>query len=182
MCAVRDITLMRREGVAAASREVRRCVRALRIISTAATNEDAEDAWADFLYCAGKVYTKLRAACHGHPRDWGWFGKKLDERSRDQLLLYIHKARNCDTHRLDDITEHHSVGTRTVTLANLGQVHQSGPRLIVPLAVTDKHGTVYDVPVKHKDLAIQFADAGMIAFFASKYLQELVKEAASRLR
>ena len=172
---------MRPEGVAAAAREVKRCVRAHRRLSTAATIEDAEDAWANFLDCAGKVYTKLRAACHGHPKDWGWFGKKLDERSRDQLLIYIHKARNCDTHRLDDITKHH-VGTRTITLANLGQVHHSGPRLIVPLAVTDEHGKIYDVPVKHKDLAIQFADAGMIAFFASKYLQELVKEARSRLR
>jgi hypothetical protein len=176
-----DIALMRPEGVAAAAREVKRCVRAHRRISTASTYEDAEDAWANFLDCAGKVYTKLRAACHGHPRDWGWFGKKLDERGRDQLLLYIHKARNCDKYRLDNIAEHH-VGTRTITLANLGQVHHSGPLILLALPVTDKEGRVYDVPVKHKGLSIQYADAGMISFFASKHLQELVKEAASRLR
>lgn len=171
---------MRSEGVAAASREVKRCARAYRRILTAATNEDAEDAWADFLNCAGKVYTKLRAACHGHPLDWGWFGKKMDERRRDELLLYIHKARNCDVHRLEDITQHR-VGTRTLNDPKLGQVHHSGPRLMMPLSVIDKEGTIYNVPAKHRGLAIEYADVGMIAFFAVKYLRELVKESSFRL-
>ena len=171
---------MRPEGVAAASREVKRCARAYRRISAAATNEDAEDAWADFLHCAGKVYTKLRAACHGHPLDWGWFGRKMDERSRDELLLYIHKARNCDVHRLEDITQH-SVGTRTLNLPDLGQVHHSGPRVMVPLPVVGDNGTIYNVPGRHRGLAIPYADVAMISYFAVKYLQELVKEASTRL-
>ncbi len=79
---------MRTEGVAAAARELRRAQSALRRIARAQETDEIEDAWVDFLSHAGRVYTKLRAACYGHPLDFGWFGKKLDERDRDPLLLY----------------------------------------------------------------------------------------------
>jgi hypothetical protein len=150
---------MRPEGVAAAVREVKRAVRAHSRISRAETPEDAEDEWTVFLGHAGKVYTKLRAACYGHPRDFGWFGKKLDDRARDPLLLYIHKARNSDTHRLERLTED-----------------------LKPLPVVDEHGVVYPVPTEHLGRDISNADVVTIAYYAAMYLQDLCAEAISRLR
>lgn len=158
---------MRSEGVAAAAREMRRAGRAHGRINMAETNEQAEDAWIDFLTHAGKVYTKLRAACYGHPLDWGWFGKKLDERDREPLALYIHKARNSETHRLDDI----------ITARRGGW-----PRHLRPLPVTDERGVIYQVPTHYKGLRLGDIDVATLAMFASDHLQDLVREATSRLR
>jgi hypothetical protein len=150
---------MRPEGVAAAIREFKRTQRAWKRIAKAATVEDAEDAWAEFLTHANKIYTKLKAACYGHPRDYGWYGKKLDERSSDPLLLYIHKARNCDTHRLEPII--------------------TSDRK--PLPVIDK-GVVYQVPEFHGGYEIEDPSCVTIGYWAVVYLQDLVMEADSRLR
>jgi hypothetical protein len=150
---------MRPEGVAAASREVKRADRARMRLRRATSREDAEDAWADFLTHAGKVYGKIRAACHGHPLDWGWWGKKLDERDRDPLLLYVHKARNSDTHRLESIAA-----------------------FLDPLPVIDEHGHVYQPPTRHKGRDLNNADLVLIARLAADYLHDFVSEARSRLR
>lgn len=150
---------MRPEGVAAAARELKRAIRAHRRIAVATTVEEAEDAWVDFLGHAHKIYNKLKAATYGHPRDYGWYGKKLDERSADPLLLYVHKARNCDTHRLEPLLT---------------------PDL-KPLAVIDK-GVTYEVPEFHAGDDIENPDCVTLSYFAAAYFQDLVMEADARLR
>lgn len=172
---------MRPEGVAAASREVRRSARAHRRIALAETLEEAEDAWIDFLTHAGKVYTKLRAACHGQPLDWSWWKKKMDERRDDLLLAYVHHARNCDTHRLEPMTAQIPDGQHLFDVSGMEKVQHRGPAHLRPLPVTDK-GVTYDPPIRHKNIGLAYADVGMIAFLAGLYLQELVSEAESRPR
>ena len=81
-----------------------RAARALRRLKSAETLEDAEEAWDFFLHSANRVYAKLRAGALGHGRSWTWFRKKLDERGTDELLVYMHHARNCDQHRIEEIT------------------------------------------------------------------------------
>jgi hypothetical protein len=158
---------MRPEGIAAAERELRRAVRAHRRLAEANSFEEAEDAWADFLIHAGRVYNKLRAACHGHPLDWTWWRKKMDERRDDPLLAYVHHCRNSDTHRLDQTT-------------NAAPSHVGYFLVILP--VVDK-GITYPVPQAEKPDGQTVEMYGeLVAFFASAYLEELVREASSRLR
>jgi hypothetical protein len=48
---------------------MKRAARAHKRLSAADNFDDAEDAWADFLTYANKVYLKLRGACHGQGVD-----------------------------------------------------------------------------------------------------------------
>jgi hypothetical protein len=59
-------------------------------------DEDTLDAWEDFLQASGRFYAKMKEASKGHPKSWKWFGARLDERESDELLSYIHHARNID--------------------------------------------------------------------------------------
>lgn len=173
---------MRPEGVAAAERELKRAIRAsVRVIVTSSF-EDAEDAWVDFLTHAGRLNEKLRAACHGQGVDWMWWKKKMDQRRDDPLLLYVHKARNADTHRLEDIVERVRDGRHKFQLPNYGTVVYDGPNHLRPLTVRDKQGNTYDPPLWHKGRFHGYLTADMIAWLAHTHLQGLVSEASSRLR
>lgn len=154
---------MRQEGVAAAARELKRLSRAYQRLILAPDIEEAEDAWVDFLSHAYRIHEKLRAACHGHPLDWMWWKKRMDERRDDPLLSYVHHARNGDTHGLQETT-----------------VRISGAmehRLRLAPAI-DK-GVEYPVP-QMPELGDMSAET--VALLAGAYLEELVSEAASRLR
>lgn len=172
---------MRPEGVAAAAREIRRCTYAVRRLTTAPSLDVADEAWVDFLSHANRVYTKLRAASHGQGVDWMWWKRQMDERRDDQLLSYIHHARNCDTHRLEPMTEHIDAGEGLTNIPGIGQVYYGSAAHLRPLPVTDKRET-YDPPSVHRGTEIAGADCGRIASLASEYLYALVSEAASRCR
>ena len=171
---------MRPEGLAAAQRELKRALRAQKRFVAGQDFEDAEDAWADFLTHANRLYVKLRAACHGQPLDWTWWKKKLDERRDDPLLAYIHHARNCDTHRLEDTTQRMPAGEYVAEIPG-GRFHYSIEQHLRPLPVTDK-GILYPNPQWHMGRPHGFADVAFMALVAGRYLQDLVAEANSRLR
>lgn len=170
---------MRPEGIAAAERELKRATRANRRLATATDLDEAEDAWVDFLTHANRVYLKLRAACHGQGVDWMWWRKMMDERRDDPLLAYVHHARNCDTHRLDESVERVPTGAHKVTVPGLGQV--STPEHLRALPVTDA-GVQYLPPTEHFGVPIRYPQADTIAQLAHDYLEELVTAAAFRLR
>jgi hypothetical protein len=51
-----------------------------------------------------------------------------------------------------------------------------------PLPVKDANGTIYQPPCRHKGRFIGYIDVGTIIWLGAIYLEELVQEAASRLR
>lgn len=174
---------MRPEGVAAASRELKRALRARDRFVVTKDREESEDAWDAFLTHAGRVYEKLKAACYGHPRDSSWWRKKLDERRDDELLVYIHKARNSETHRLEEATKWIGAGQHRFYLHNYGTILETCRfDHLSPLPVRDRAGAIYDPPCRHRSRFIGYMDCGTIMWLAGTYLQELVKEANSRLR
>jgi hypothetical protein len=63
-----------------------------------------ETGWWQFLLAANAIYVKLYAGKKGHPRSDAWFGQKMHERKNDELLSYIHYARNSEEHGLDSST------------------------------------------------------------------------------
>jgi len=173
---------MRPEGVASAQRELKRALRARDHFVMATDPEAMEDAWDTFLTHAGRVYEKLRAACHGQ-LDWPWWRKQMDRRRDDELLLYIHKARNSETHRLESATQYLLPGNYQFDLKDYGRiVEYVGFPQLMPLPVRDREGNIYDPPCRHNGRFIGRMDAGTIIWLASTHLQDLVREAASRLR
>ena len=180
---------------------VKRAARALRRLNESDEPEDLEEAWDHFLHESSRVYAKLRAAARGHPQSWKWFGKRLDERESDPLLLYTHHARNSDMHRYEEVATtknpmvmrvggsgmilHIPTGGATpywekvapdssLEIENLG-VH------LVAEAVIDK-GKEYPVPTTHLGQEIQSQNADAIAELALSYLEEMVRDAASLIR
>ena len=172
---------MRPDGVAAAIRELKRADRARKRMVTALTVDDAEDAWVEFLAHAGNIYAKLKAACYGHPRDYGWYGKQLDDRGRDPLLLYIHKARNAITHRLEAVVEGAPTAVHEMNFGGR-KMHVTYPTHLRLLPVMDEHGNVYDPPTSHFDVPFGYMDATLVTVLAIQYFQDLTNEASSRLR
>jgi hypothetical protein len=63
-----------------------------------------EQAWSQFLSQASRFYSKLEQGSKGCTASEPWFGRKKHERKKDQLLSYIHHARDSDEHGLDYIT------------------------------------------------------------------------------
>lgn len=175
---------MRPEGVAAATRELKRALRATKQFVEAGDDfESAEDAYDTFLTHAGRVYEKLRAACHGHPLDWRWWKKKMDERRDDELLVYVHKARNAETHRLENSTIWLKPGNHQIHLQGYGPILETiyfGQ--LQPLSVTDREGNVFEPPCRHRQRFFGNIDCGSMIWLAGAYLSELVQEAASRIR
>lgn len=88
------------------------------------SHRDADNAWSDFLLAANGIYSKLEQGAKGCPESYAWFGKKLQERKADELLHYLHQARNADEH---------GIGGTTLARANFeileGKVHNIGVRL-----------------------------------------------------
>jgi len=84
----------------------------------------AEAAWSDFLLAANGVYAKLEQGSKGCSQSYTWFGKKRGERKQDELLQYLHQARNADEH---------GVGGTTLARADFeildGNVHNIGVQI-----------------------------------------------------
>lgn len=158
---------MRPEGITAAQRELKRMIRAQHRCMSKRGFDEKEDAWDAYLTHASKIYGKLRAACHGEPLDWTWWKKKMDERQEDELLLYIHKARNSDTHRLEETTIRLSAGVHTFNLPSYGVLVQNCVSdHLSPLPVRDKEGVVYNPPCRHKSRFIGYMDVVTIMWLA----------------
>jgi len=57
-----------------------------------------ERAWSDFLLACAGIYSKLEQGAKGCGISEGWFGRKKHDRKKDELLRYLHHARNVDEH------------------------------------------------------------------------------------
>lgn len=75
----------------------------------AAQNFDTfEAAWTDFLQAANTVYTKLEEGSHSDGKSKAWYGRMKHERRKDELLNYLHHARNSDEHTIAAVTARES--------------------------------------------------------------------------
>jgi hypothetical protein len=182
-----------------------RAKRALARFESAPNFDEAEEAWDHFLHGASRVYEKLKAGARGYPESWAWFGKKLDERRDDELLCYIHHARNSDHHRFEDILKREPGG---FGIGAIGRVRvyefgidwkgepfgrwepeTPGAQLIVHrqfahlrlVPVIDKAIT-YPVPTKHSGKPVLDRTVMSVGQLMVAYLESSLDEAASLLR
>jgi hypothetical protein len=90
---------MKHAAVRQATERLKRAREALaRMEKTAASYAAFERAWSDFLLSCSGVYSKLEQGAKGCGMSEGWFGRKKHDRKRDELLRYLHQARNADEH------------------------------------------------------------------------------------
>jgi hypothetical protein len=197
---------MDKRAVEHAERAFRRARRRLEEFGTATDIDEAEELWSEFLHWASKVHEKIRAGApqNGDPDSWTWFKKKLDERENDELLAYMHHARNAEHHRLEDVAAAEkfvSINSRGTVLIDkltispegpVGTWHPQGPssKLIVEqtlklrlVPVTDK-GVTYPVPTRHRgdQTAVGRNPEKNGSLLLSYYKEVLLPEAASLLR
>jgi hypothetical protein len=162
-------------ALGAAHRAADRAFEAAKKLQDAQSIDDAIDAWEDHLMQAGRVYEKLRAGARGHAESWKWFLKKQDQRRDDELLSYMHHARNADYHRLEDVTYQESPfrfsGLRD---GKTFEVNIPGKLKLVP--VTDK-GIEYQPPKNFKGRGLKNDTAQFAALLMVIHLREIVAEA-----
>jgi len=77
---------------------------ALSRMEQAQTFRSFEKPWSDFLHASSAIYSKLEQGAKGHPQSAGWYGRKKHDRKKDELLSYLHHARNADYHGLNGTT------------------------------------------------------------------------------
>lgn len=173
-------------------------------LNQAAQSEEMEVAWSDFLSAASTIYSKLEQGSKTNGASTAWFGRKKKERKDDQLLSYIHHARNSDEHGLNKVTDawvHHNFigmpgGLVSVavpegeTFIPLTTSFGGGPE--VPLTtyqthsirlvtvVDSRYGDSFDPPKLHlgNELPERLLPQ-MVGELALEYLKNLIEEASS---
>jgi hypothetical protein len=156
-----------------------------------------ESAWWAFLLATNAVYTKLEQGSKGDGGDEAWFGQAKELRRKDELLSYIHHARNSDEHRLESVTAPKGIGGYAVEGAEVvldseGNITgikatagvpmrvQLTPPGIRLLPVTDRSRT-YNPPTTHLGQTLWDNSPLWVAKSALHYLEGLVADAAARL-
>jgi len=196
---------MQGESLKAAARAQLKAARAQYDLAMAKTHDDAEDAWERLLAQISKFYEKLRAGARGNKKDEQWFyGKVTRERSEDELLTYLHHARNVDTHGLAEVTIRDVPGTQLLFIGPDGHQRSGwiqslsvGPdgvrgewssadptaklaiQQTAPLILQDvvDRGVLYKVPTRHLGQPLTHGTAIEIAQLATAYVEDLLRTA-----
>jgi hypothetical protein len=194
---------MNHNALIQAATAVGRAEKALAKLEDAASIADATEAWIDFLSSFSRLYTKLDAGSKSDDQSVAWFAGIKRLRKDDQLLCYLHHARNSDYHRLEDVTQHEkggiTIGAKgALHLRQLGIVNDQvyadwspaapGEQLVVTLLssglvavpVTDR-GKTYAVPTSHLGQPLPDGNVLTLGRAAMTYAETLLQEAGQRV-
>ena len=69
---------------------------------------ETERAWSTFVVAVGTIYNKLEQGAKVSASSKSWFDTVKSERRSDQLLQYLHQARNAEAHGIIDLTTRHA--------------------------------------------------------------------------
>lgn len=153
------------------------------------------EAWWTFLVCASAIYSKLEQGAKGCGKSQAWYGRKKQERKKDELLSYIHHARNSEIHGLDVSGVGHGIDVRAArgcevirdeTGAWVGLNVEQGrevsvkvvpPGLVLKQVKDERYGDFFDPPLMHRGMPIQEPVAESLVGLAYEYLEKMVREA-----
>lgn len=182
---------------------LKRAEKAFDALRTATNYEEAEEAWSDFLLATATIYSKLEQGAKLKGKSQAWFGLKKKERKDDQLLLFLHRARNSDEHGIErvaarggnsrDLTgkpllfnEYREHVITSVKDHKTGEIKAENIRAILHgpslqmIRVHDRRfGDYCDPPMTHLGKSIDVDDNSLIgvAALGLTYLRSLVEEA-----
>jgi hypothetical protein len=188
---------MKAEALQQAKSRLVRATQAIETLKTASTVEDAEAAWTDFLLAAATIYSKLEQGAKTNGKSQAWYGRKKKERRDDQLLLYLHFARNSDEHGIERVVETTTANPNLkfnerypLKVQKLDQItHEpvgepgdvviAGPTIRPVRAWDSRFGDYCDPPTEHRGAVIRGGgdfcyDVGIKGV---AYLTELLEEA-----
>lgn len=174
-----------------------KAILAIEAMRVATNVEEAEAAWTDFLLAAATIYSKLEQGAKSNGKSQAWFGRKKKERRDDQLLRYLHFARNSDEHGIERIVETsvENAGMKfneriplkvqkvdPVTHKPVGEPMDAviaGPTIRPVRAHDSRFGDYCDPPTEHRGVMIKGGgnfcyDVGIKG---TAYLSELIGEA-----
>lgn len=159
--------------------------------------------WSDFLIAASAVYSKLEQGSKTTGRSPEWFGRKKRERKDDELLRYIHHARNADYHGIEDVTRggwavdiEYDRGSSFEIAGNTDNPHEftldsytgkNPPKILAvegptPVLIPVKDSNVtYDPPSMHLGQTIVDRSPRSIAKLGTIYLENMIHEAEQLL-
>ena len=170
---------------------------ALKLLMGNGERKSRESAWIDLITALGTAFSKLEQGAKGDGRSEAWFGKKKHQRRNDQLLSYIHHARNVAEHRIAKSAAHSkyavsfkgmlkpgtSVGLR---LGNEGmepfstepdmELLQFTKNDIHLMAVFDR-GVLYYAPREHLGKVLTENGARSVGPLAVSYVESMISEA-----
>lgn len=145
-------------------------------------------AYGAFLIATGGVLHALEAGANLTPQAKQWYGGKRRLGRNDELLQYMHQARNAEEHSTDDVADMNpgtfSIGgplpkpgsrTQGISINGINLFSwEAGDASFRP--IKDKYNTVYPPPTTHLGRTVK-NDPLEIAEIYLTYLEALVKEA-----
>ncbi len=96
---------MQKSAVEQARRRLSTAKTAYHDYQSATNFEGKKQNWTLFLTALSTIYSKLEQGSKGSGKSQAWFGRRKRERKTDDLLSYLHHARNSDEHGLEEVTE-----------------------------------------------------------------------------
>lgn len=172
-----------------------RLARAREAIDALRIGKDKPRAWADFLSATNSIYSKLEQGAKTNGKSSAWFGRVKRIRKSDQLLCYLHHARNAEEHGLIG-----SLGLGRPKLEKIAldaEVAKGEAKIIVrdrknrPAAALkasvgksklvavrdDRYGDTFPVPREHLGKRLTSMPITELAALAMVYFEALVSEA-----
>lgn len=196
--AVFRIEVVKAAAVEQAKTKLAKAERSLQSLKEASGFEMAEDAWTDFLLAVSGIYSKLEQGSKGEGKSEAWFGKKKYDRKKDQLLRYLHFARNADEHGIERIVIRDQgssflrrkmkfgervpvrispVDPSTGLLGPSDEAFVPGPALGLIRVHDRRFGDSCDPPTEHLGNTIEHRFPYDTAINAMPYLRTLISEA-----
>jgi len=174
---------------------------ALKAIRDSNSIHHIASAWTDFLSASATIFSKLEKGTKGNNRAEPWFGRIKSERKTDELLRYIHHARNSDEHGIAEVVQK-SMGfwaikgdvhiERLETDGNgnvkIGKIRglnpQRPPELVLEPATVkllpvhdDRFNDTFDPPTSHLGVKLESGSLLEVAEKSYVYMHRILKEA-----
>jgi hypothetical protein len=184
---------MHPDAIIQAENRVGRAARALEGMKAAQSPDDLENYWGEFLMAAGSFYSKLENGAKAAPKSGAWFGRKKHERKIDEVLRYVHHARNSDEHGIKRITVRQSSkvelppgaevklkclkdGVWTVIESNM-PLEFADDIVSLERVHDEKHDDWYEVPTQHLGQPLKGPTPISLAELTLAYLSAMLGEA-----
>jgi hypothetical protein len=185
---------MKYESVQKAKTRLERLRMATRTVKESKNPAEIEVAWEGVVMAAGSAYSILEQGAKGNGQSEGWFGRKKHERRNDELLSYVHHARNAEEHgfrRITDRTSSHitleskgssvkltSDGKNWIASDIKGDVKFANDVVLLVRVHDDRFGDWFDPPTSHlgKKLDDPVTPA-VVAELTLTYVERLIAEA-----
>lgn len=185
---------MKPEAIQQAKDRLQAATEAVDAFKAAKDFAGAEKAWRHFLLAMGGIYSKLEQGAKGSGRSDAWFGRKKHERKKDELLRYLHFARNANEHGLKPVTDRDRGGaplpfghTARMSIQALDEKMQpvgtsdaayvSGPNLMLTRAHDDRYNEFCDPPRVHDKQALANPLTESVPAAALAYGARMIAEA-----